>query len=128
MNKGDLQRLARTIRNATYNSYCATLIGTAPECVRRLGERHKELKIGDMVVETSTLGMVGRPDWDGVGYLLRIEWEKVDFGPGAEPWDETAEGRPHPTEKVYYIQTLDDREFRWSNASMISVASERLPL
>jgi hypothetical protein len=120
-----IEKLASALRVATYNAYSATLIGANIGCVERLQERMAEVKVGDIVVETSTIYMAPRRShMDGIGILLRDVREPVNFGPDAEPWDEVAEGRPHPTERVVYIQTFDGREFRWENASFISVPSE----
>lgn len=78
-------------------------------------KRMDVLSVGALVYEVSTTGMSDR-DLDAVGWLEAETFEKVDFGEGADPWDEGAEGRPHPVEKVYYIRTLDGRRFRWHNA------------
>jgi len=121
-----LEALAKAIRNITYNAHGATLIGPEIPVVQRLGNRMNDIKIGDLIVEISTIWMQQRSDLDGLGYLIRIEQEPVDFGPRAEPWDEKEEGQPHPTERCTYIKTLDGREFRWTNASFIAAPIELL--
>lgn len=121
----DLEKLAREVATALYNAYSNTLVGRAPQCVFDLGDRFKDVRAGDLVVEVTTCLMRnGRPAIDAVGHLLRITEEPVDFGDPEFVWDEKAEGRPHPTERCYYIRTLDGREFRWTNASFISAPSE----
>lgn len=123
----DLETLATTLRRAIYNAYLATLVGTPAETTRRYYERAKEPKVGDLVTESTTVyGMrhENATDLDGVGILEEVAREKVDFGDPEFVWDEQAEGRPHPTEKVFYIRTLDGRRFRWVNASFVAAVSE----
>lgn len=127
----DLEKLARDIAVSLYNASGSVLVGKAPPCVFALSHRFRDIRVGDLVVESTTALMDGRrgekyyrPALDAVGYLLRITWEPIVFSDTTFVWDEEIEGQPHPTEKCTYIQTLDGREFRWTNASFISAPTE----
>ena len=39
----------------------------------------------------------------------------------AEKWDEECEGEPAPTERIWYIESLDGKLHRWTNADFIRV-------
>lgn len=119
----NVQQLAREIRALAYNAYGATMVGSPALSSKRFYEATKALAVGDLVVEITTIWRPER-DSDAVGYLREIAFEPVDYGPDAEPWDEAEEGRPHPTEKVYYINTLDGRQYRWVNASFIAAPTK----
>lgn len=112
-----VEKLATLMRRAIYNNWDCVLVGNAPEFVRKHFERMSNPIVGDLVIEASTLGMANRDDLDGIGLLEEIAWEKVPFD---GPWDEAVEGQPHPTEKCFYIRTLDGRRFRWTNARIIA--------
>jgi hypothetical protein len=130
--KDALEKLARDIATMAYNASGAVLVGNAPPCVHELRKRFEDIKIGDLVVETTTALMDGRrgekyfrPALDAVGYLVKVTWEPIVWeGDPDFVWDEVVEGKPHPTEKCTYIQTLDGREFRWTNASFVSAPNE----
>lgn len=133
MDNKELEELAGLIGIAAYNAYGAVLVGDPAPVTEALYKRMQDVRVGDWVVEQTTILMTGnsgarhghyRKAIDAVGKLLRITQEKVDFGDPSFVWNEAEEGRPHPTEKCFYIQTLDGREFRWTNASFISVPSE----
>lgn len=52
--------------------------------------------------------------------------EPVDFGDKSFVWDEQAEGRPHPTEPVWYIDRLDGEGIhRWVNCQFIGLYDGR---
>lgn len=123
----DLERLATTLRRSIYNAYMATLVGDAPEVTKRYYKRASKPQIGDLVTEATTIGGMrhdNATDLDGVGILEDVTWEPVDFGDPDFVWDEAEEGRPHPTEQVFYIRTLDGRRFRWVNANFVAAVSE----
>jgi hypothetical protein len=130
--KLDLEKLARDIATMAYNASGNVLVGHGPPCVFELSDRFRDVRVGDLVVETTTALMDGRkgpkyhrPALDAVGYLLRITWEPIVFtGDPDFVWDEKVEGRPHPKEECVYIRTLDGREFRWTNASFVSAPTE----
>lgn len=119
----DLATIASAMRIAAYNAYVCTLIGNPPGIVVKAGERIKTPRVGDWVIETSTVWM-SRPHLDGIGILEAIEMEPVVYSDPDFVWDEATEGRPHPTERVYYLRTMDGRRFRWTNASMVGVLTE----
>lgn len=124
MKTEELEKLARDTALSIYNSYRNVLVGTAPQCVHDLYARFRDVRPGDLVLETTAFLMPGRSALDGLGYLLRETWEPVVFSDPDFVWDEKAEGKPHPTERCYYIRTLDGREFRWTNASFISAPTD----
>ena len=124
--KMDLEAIATAFRRSAYNAYRNTLIGNAPKIVTDAFDRMTAPEIGDWVIETSTVHRMRHSpssDLDGIGILEAVEWEKVVFGDPEFVWDEEAEGKPHPTEKIYYIRTMDGRQFRWSNASIVAILS-----
>jgi len=121
-----LQAAARLAAYGAYAAYVATLRGDVP------AGSHKNFDpvVGAPVVEISTIGM-----WDDprpfptdrahlkdvlncIGTLERITAEPVWTD---EDWKEQGESGPIPTKKVWHIRTLDDRGFRWENATFIRV-------
>lgn len=118
----DLEVIATAFRRAAYTQWSNTLIGNAPKCVLDTHDQMKNPRIGDWVIEASTMGGGRNPDssdLDGVGILEEVAEERIEM-----EWDE-AENGPHPTEGVYYIRTMDGRRFRWHNASIIAVPTYR---
>jgi hypothetical protein len=128
--KMELEAIATAFRRSAYNAYSNTLI-SGPKIITDAFNRMTNPQVGDWVIETSTVFMT-RPrmrrspssDLDGVGILEEIAWENVQFPDPGFVWNEEEEGRPHPTEKIYYIRTLDGRRFRWSNASIIAAQTD----
>lgn len=122
-----LETISTAFRLCAYNCITNAMIGDAPLVVRRAYERMKNPSVGDWVIEASTIHEfrhLNGADLNGIGVLEEIAWEKVDFEDPAFVWDEEAEGAPHPTERVYYIRTMDGRRFRWTNATIVAVQSE----
>lgn len=121
-----LDEIATAFRRLCYNAYVATLVGSPAKVTADFGDRMKDPKVGDFVIETSTVYRSrGTGDIDAVGVLEEVAWEKVAFdGDPDFVWDEAVEGRPHPLERVTYIRTLDGRRFRWVNASFIAAPAE----
>jgi PAS domain-containing protein len=119
----ELSEIAAAMRIAAYNAYACTLIGTPPGIVVKAGDRIKNPQRGDWVIETSSIWR-GQPHIDGIGILDAVEMEPVDFNDPDFVWDEASEGRPHPTERVYYLRTMDGRRFRWTNASIVAVYTD----
>lgn len=117
-----LEIAATALRRATYNAHGLALAGSSPNAGRIL-EFMRTMKPGNMVIETTTVwGMrKGMSDLDGIGILIREAVEPVR----ELVWDIETDG-PLPEERVYYIKTLDGREFRWTNASFIAVPCELL--
>lgn len=129
MNKRELEELARVIGLSAYNAEGAALVGDPAPVTEAFYKRTQDVRIGDWVVERTTIAMSVsnthyRPALDAVGRLIKITEEKVAFDDPDFVWDEKEEGRPHPTEKCVYIRTLDGREFRWTNASFLSIPAE----
>ncbi len=124
----ELEDIARAIGVASYLAHTA-IIGAQHKNARDLYERMKDIRIGDIVVEITTIlmsvaGKHHRPALDAVGHLVKITQEKIVFSDPDFVWNEEEEGKPHPTETCTYIRTLDGREFKWTNASFISVQTE----
>lgn len=111
--------IARVLRVSAYRAYLNTLIGAAPPCVQEAYKRMTHPRVGDWVIEISTIYIASRSDVEGVGVLEEIAREPIDF----LEWDEAEDG-PVPEETVYYLRLIDGRRFRWSNASIIAVLSE----
>lgn len=122
-----MERLATLLRSALYNAYGAVLVGDQKPPTKRYFKRTTSPEVGDLVVEISTIhGMrhAGARSLDGIGFLEEIAREKVDFGNPEFVWDEDAQGKPHPTETVFYIRTFDGRRFRWINATFIAAVTD----
>lgn len=106
-----------------YELWKAHLVGNSCPSNTRRFNRMRVPRTGDLVLETSSalLWMLGirQSDWhvaeNGVGYLLREAREAIPN------WDEAELGEPAPTEKIWYIRTLDGRELRWTNADFIAI-------
>lgn len=120
-----LREAARLLQQTTVVAWGNVLIGSAPPCVQNAYEKMKNPEVGSWVCEITTAGMRGRDPLDAVGVLEKVAAEKIDFNDPDFVWDEEEEGRPHPTETVYYLRTLDGREFRWSNATLVTILTKR---
>jgi len=114
-----LDRISHAIRVSAYAVYTGLLRGNLTARERQISDRIRDCREGDLVVEITTGPAHRKPDIRGVGILLKVCREPVKFSDTDFVWDEAVEGQPHPTEKVYYIQTLDGNECRWTNASFI---------
>lgn len=126
-----LEQIASAFRRSAYNAYCNTLIGSAPRCITEAFQRMTNPVIGDWVIETTTIGRFrhsGGTDLDAIGVLENVAAEPVKYSDPDFVWDEKEEGRPHPTERVYYIRTLDGRSFRWINANIVAILTAPLDL
>jgi hypothetical protein len=119
-----LERLATTLRRFAYYAGRATLVGNPAQVTREFNDRMRNLQVGDLVIETTTVfGFRHSPasDLDGIGWLEEVALEHVQM-----EWDEETDG-PHPTEPVHYIRTFDGRRFRWVNASFEALPEYQLP-
>lgn len=125
-NSVNIEALATSVRRLINNAVNATSVGNPAQVTEQFYKRSQDLRLGDLVAEMSTVYRSrGTSDIDAVGYLEEIAFEKVVFeGDPDFVWDEAVEGRPHPTERVYYIRTLDGRRFRWTNASFVAAPTE----
>ncbi len=93
--------------------YSACIVGNPAPKVQSMLAALEELRPGDWVLEISA-GRWRDPE-NALGRLLRLTWEPVR---PAEP--ELGETEA-PLERIFYIETLDGREFRWHNAHFIRV-------
>ncbi len=130
--KAQLQEAARWAAYSAYGAYMATLRGDVPAW----SHKNFEPEVGQPVVEISTIGMWDEPEryaakeeyahlsnvLNCIGTLERIAAEPVWT---EEEWKEGGDTGPIPTQKVWYIRTLDGREFRWENATFIRVPNTR---
>lgn len=118
--------LMRLAEISAYNLYLATLVGDPAPRVKKIGDRMRAPVPGDLVLEISTIyregGRYESRVGERLGRLLRVVREdvytaEVWYGRecGAQP------GEPIPTERVWYIELADGREYRWHNASFIAV-------
>ncbi len=123
----DLELLATTLRRTIYAAYRATCVGQRAPVTEKYYTRTSAPQIGDLVIETTTIGGMrhqNATDLDGIGLLEEVAWEKVVFSDPEFVWDEAENGRPHPTERVTYIRTLDGRRFRWVNACFVAAVAD----
>lgn len=133
MSEETLRLAVHLLGCATYTAYIMTLRGDVP-----FGMSPRfEFEIGDYVMETSTvyyffesldgacegfkekvrrMKAEGRSALDCIGRLKAVELTDVFT---AEDWGDPT--RPIPQKKIYVLETLDGREFRWENCSFIKV-------
>jgi hypothetical protein len=114
--------LASILRHTIYNAWSASIAVSDEHSAvaEAYHARATDPRIGDMVIESTTIHYP-QHDLNGVGILEAIADEPVDYGDYV--WDEESEGRPHPTERVHYLRTLDGRIRRWENARIIAAVS-----
>lgn len=81
-------------------------------------------KVGDMVVEITTAFMresdVDRARYDSFGTLLAVAHEPFHSDNEWESVKDDFDG-VRPTEKVYYVATMDGAIARWTNARFVRV-------
>lgn len=91
---------------SAYAAYVTTLIGNAPPATQRQSKFFSNPSIGDLVLETTTMGLKNRDITVNMGHLVRIEKSK----------------NGNSFEDKWVIKTLyHNREFAWSNANFIRV-------
>jgi hypothetical protein len=118
-----LVRIANAIRVSAHALWCSTLRGGALSMDEFWSGELRVLEPGRLVYEASTVHYPAR-SIDAVGLFLRSAREPVFT---LEQWEEGGGGEdPIPLETVYYIQTLDGREFRWTNATFYAVPENSL--
>jgi len=117
-----LKAIASTLRRTIHNAWFASLSpsGNRSPLAEVYNKRATNPQIGDMVAEISTISYRER-DLKGVGILVDIADEPIDCGD--YDWDEEVEGRPRPTERVFYIKALDGSLHRWLDAEIIAAVS-----
>ncbi|MGB1214951.1 MAG: hypothetical protein ACPG4X_16405 [Pikeienuella sp.] len=118
MNESAFETAARSIRILGNHAWLATLCSNQTPNQKALFEAMQSPNIGDIVFESSTIYRRSL-DLDAVGILLKDCHE-----PAHTDWDEIEEGGPCPSERVFYVQTLDGREKRWTNASFHCVPDQ----
>lgn len=119
-NKAQLEEAARLVCCAAYAAYMATLRGDVPAG----SHKNFEAVVGTTVFECMMFRMKKTGILDCIGVLERMEHEPFCT---EEHWRDPVNGHgalisePVPTEKVWYIRTLDGREVRWTNALFVRV-------
>lgn len=108
---------------SAYATWCSSLIG-GPEISHKRFEFLKNPRVGDLVMETSSLFMRGN-DAHRIGWLVSDQMEPY----GDDAWWEQNKAeyadQPRPTERVYTIKRLIGGElFGWRNANMIRVVTK----
>ncbi len=91
---------------SAYAAYSSNLVGASCVAAKNRFDFFYEPKIGDMVLEITTLLMPHRDHTQNLGKLLRIE-KSPDGNAYCDKWI---------IQSLYY-----DREFAWSNAKFIRV-------
>jgi len=121
---GDRIELVRLLKGAAYQAWRASLCA-GPRSITDLFSELKNPKVGDLVMEISTLFMKGNDPVEGIGRLVSITQEPV-YTPEAWKASGASEGEAVPTEPVYTIALIfdDGREFRWRNAMFIKVKTD----
>jgi hypothetical protein len=136
----DAQAVRRALAVAAYNVHRACLVGNPAPIVRRMYERLSNPRVGDLVVETSSVmyrcahlkpGGPGGDWYRGVGYLLahRTEWWHTDAdwrqALGAGEWGSED---PRPTDRAWYVQYGPEPHdvCRWVNCDFVVVPVEVL--
>jgi hypothetical protein len=114
-------QILRWLMVNAYELYRASLCAGPPS----IDELRRDLlnpKVGDLVMETSTLRRPWSIPSQGIGRLMSIVSEPA-YTP--EQWREAggAADEPIPHHTIYYIAPIfdDGRRFRWENASFIKV-------
>jgi hypothetical protein len=112
------EQVARVIWSATHAAWELCLGGTTWPNKERRYQRMKSPVAGDLVIEIGG-GLREANCANAVGWLLRQTREPVFT---EEEWD--SPGEPIPTERVFYIQTLNGQECRWVNCEFLAVPEE----
>ncbi len=124
----EAELLARMLRLVEVNAYCvwsAVLCGNQNPRQQRMYERMKDYKIGDLVMEISTIWFKGTDSrFDTSRAASRIGVLKNKTREPFPDWDEEEQGEPSPLEEVHYIETLDGRMFRWTNANFVAIPDD----
>lgn len=114
-----IDRLLMICEACGLQAYRNSLVGTAP-AVRDYYQRVIAPRPGDMVLEISNRSarLIDR-----VGQLISVGMEDPPPETLSKEDCDKEWGRPYPSyqEKVWRIQTLDGREFRWWNAYFIVI-------
>lgn len=128
-------QLLRFVAEAGHAAYMATLVGDPAPIVKRMGDRIRDPRPGDVVLETSTFYQRNwRPSALGQLILTRDEpfLDRVEFCEAhldGDYWNDPDETYPEfaarHTERVWYLRPLAGVGgpclHRWSNASFIAL-------
>lgn len=115
----------RLIESLIYNLYGATLVGNPAPSVKALHDRMVNPKVGDLVLEVSSIWQEGRTG-TRLGRLVKIALEPMYT---AEQWYGDMEAEPEekiPNEHVWYLTLADGREYHWTNAQFVAVPTNLL--
>lgn len=125
----------RLLAVAGFEAYGNSLAGPVKSDAADYFHRARQPKVGDLVVEHTTLWM---PNWNSaaLGWLLEIVDEPVvtkeehdAMLAQGDYWQESGEDYDSvPTGRVYYIDPLDPditpRPYRWYNAGFVAIPTE----
>lgn len=102
-----------------YRVYQTALSGALGSGQDSLWKKISNPEVGDLVLETTTLWSANS-DGKRLGRLMSIAREEYPISEDdRKQYLDRGESTPH--EKVYYLELLDGREMRWTNASFIKV-------
>ena len=101
---------------SAYAVWIRCLVGNPCQSTKWVYEAVANPRPGDWVLEVSA-GRWRNPE-DALGKLIRVAEEPVR--PAEPEYGETEA----PTETIYYIETLDGREYRWYNCHFIRVFAD----
>lgn len=113
-----LEQVAELLAISAYIAWTNTLCSGRPPNVQMYYERMGKPNVGDLVVETTT-SKRGVSALDRVGRLISVREETKEV----EGWDISVDG-PYPTYLVYTIETLDGREFGWTNCNFVVIPED----
>lgn len=115
----DLRRLLYV--NA-YQVYLGTLHSCGAPITRATHDVLTSPRPGHLVMEISTIYMPERDEWRFGRLLRRVDEPRYS----ADEWREQGarDDEPIPTQRAWYIELPDGREFRWDNAEFIRVLED----
>lgn len=115
------EQIAELLCVSAYELYLRTLVGNPAPNTAALFEELTHPKPGDLVLETSSIGLNRCKATERIGRLIRID--------EVPAWstEENAGSDPIPTVKrwILALELEDYREFSWENASFIKVLETR---
>lgn len=116
-------RLLQLLIVSAYANWCSCLHGCGRPITKERHDFFKKIQPGHLVMEHTSLHLKEYHRYR-LGILLTDQQEPYGTDEWWENNKEDYEGI-RPTERVYTIKPLlSDKPFRWTNASMIRVASE----
>lgn len=113
------EEILKLLIASAYCNWSSQLI-SGPEATHQRFQFLKNPRVGDLVMETTTMFMPDRDQYR-IGHLVSDQMEPYGDDDWWEQNKEDYEGK-RPTERVYVIKCLlTGKPFRWTNASMIRV-------